>query len=134
MKKINDSPDWFNMNLSELVAKSIKLGVIPIIEFKDKNESESHGAEPYVSIMDTTPQMLIEKEIRGFKRFIDKIINKDGFTIESIEQEEKLNSLVVRLNSKVSEYESAIKILNNLTNNEQQQRSKAGRRQRENHF
>lgn len=104
---------WMDMNLSELVEKSLGLGVIPIFRFLDKDKVAVSG-EPTKPMTERTPIDVLRVEIWHYKNFITKIETRDGIHIpedKKEETEQRLSQLVVDLNNKIIEFELAITAL-----------------------
>lgn len=108
-------PDWFNMNLSELVSNSMKLGVIPIFQFMEKGvvlTEASHDKQKEArSIMEQTPVDVLGKEILFYESFIRKIQSKEGFSFTKPDAEQKLADLEKQLKKQIRVFKKAIKTL-----------------------
>jgi hypothetical protein len=114
------TPDWFDMNLTELMDKSLKLGVIPLFQFVDKGTvlteiDEGKGKEAR-SIAEQTPIDVLNKEVKFYESFILKIQKKEGFTFTKPDAEQKLADLEKQLKKQVRTFKKAIKLLNKIDN------------------
>lgn len=110
-----ETPDWFNMNLTELVDKSLKLGVVPFFQFIDKGTVVTGTTEDQKkearSITEQTPIDVLEKEIRFYESFIKKIQFKEGFKFTKPDAEQKLADLEKQLKKQIRLFKKAIKTL-----------------------
>ena len=108
------NPDWFNMNLSEMVEKSMALGVIPIFQFLDKGSVVNGSVKitKPISVLEATPINILEKEIRFYETLIVKIVNRDGIISTKEETDKALTDLQNSLAVKIKIFQDAISLLN----------------------
>ena len=105
----NNMPNWTELNLSELVEKSLALNVVPIFNFLSKEKVEVTTNKPYVHPLEITPIMVLQKEIDYDLRFIEKLDKKEGISPST--PEEKINLLKKKLKKRIAMFRKAIKKL-----------------------
>jgi hypothetical protein len=105
-QEVDRAGDWFNMNLSELVEKSLALKVIPMIHFLDKgkvvSDSKPIKSKPF---LEETPVYILQKEIRSYRNFIKRVKSMDNVP------NEKKKDIAARVRIKIKEFQSAIQQL-----------------------
>ena|SRR5271156_4376501 len=103
------SPDWLNMNLSEMVEKEMALKVIPTIQFIDKGKANV-GFVPSKPLGERTPIDVLKGEVRIFRRCLRDL---SGILKNNTDKEKskKIKEMRVKLRSQVRLFNSTIKIL-----------------------
>lgn len=102
-----------DLNLSELVDKSLAKGLIPFLQFIDKGKAITGETHPddLKNPIDESPVDILKKQIRSYHTFISRIQSREGIDVNQEGIEEKLKKLETRLSQKIKEFQSAIEII-----------------------
>lgn len=100
---------WLDTKLSDFVELSLAKGLIPMFKFIDKDKLETSAQEVSLPITEETPTYILQKQIKMYERFIERIKSRDGLVGEGKEFDEKMESITLKLESQIDIFKAAVK-------------------------